>query len=120
MRSETAAQNATATAVRSGASLVRSVKVEQRATAAGALSLQIFNTNSPTVGTTAPIMVVPVPAGNSTLEASVLDISLHGPLGGLYCSTGLSYACTTTPSGSTNPTAGQEPTVRVDYNQVGA
>jgi hypothetical protein len=98
---------------------LKSIKVEQRASAAPRLFLQIFNTNSPTVGTTAPEKVVPVPAGSSNLDVSVLKEEFQGTLGGLHLSTGFAYAVTTTHDGNTAPTAGQEPVVVAHYENLG-
>ena len=120
MRSETAAANATAVAVRNGTTVINDVTVEQRAPAAPVLYLQVFNTNAPTVGTTLPRFVIEVPAGNVTLDNNPLRCDYDGPLGGAYMATGLAYAVTTTQTGNTNPTAGQEPRVVLNYNQIGA
>jgi hypothetical protein len=77
-QSRTAAQNATATAVRNGACIINRVRVRQYAGAAPRLYLQLFNTNAPTVGTTAPEMVIPVPAGNTKMNATVRDVNFTG------------------------------------------
>jgi hypothetical protein len=118
-KSRTAAQNATATAVRSGKTFVKNIRVGQRTTDAPRLFLQLFNNNAPTVGTTAPEIVVPVPAGNGNLDQQALDVQLWGKFGGAYFDTGLAYAVTTTHDGSTNPDAGDEPEVIVDYEPLG-
>ena len=120
MRSETAAANATAVNIRNGASFLKNLKVEQRKLSAPQLYLQVYNTNLPTVGTTKPVFVVPVPAMNANVDAASLSIEAMGPFGGMYFSTALSFACTTTPDGLTAPTAGDEPRVIIDYNQLGA
>lgn len=119
MQSRTDAQNATATQVRSGATLLKGFKVEQRTTDAPRLFLQVYNTNSPTVGTTAPEVVVPVPAGSANFDSARLGGQLQGNGGGLYLSTGLAYAVTTTHDGLTAPDAGDEPVVMLDYEQLG-
>lgn len=118
-QSRTNAAGASAVSVRAGATRLRGVRVEQRAPAAPALFLQVFNTNSPTVGTTAPVLVVPVPAGSGQLSTPTLRAIFKGTQGALFLSTGLAYAVTTTPTGSTGPTGGQEPTVIVDYEPLG-
>lgn len=119
MQSRTAAQTATATVVRNGAVLLKNIKVEQRAVAAPRLFLQIFNTNAPTVGTTAPELVIPVAAGNANKDSTRNELRAHGEHGGLLLGTGCAYAVTTTHDGNTAPTAGQEPTVTIDYEHVG-
>jgi hypothetical protein len=50
-----AAANATAVVIRTGRTALKSVKVVQRAGAASALFLQLFNTASITPGTTTPV-----------------------------------------------------------------
>ena len=120
MRSETAAANATAVDVRTGAVLIKNIKVTQRTTDAPRLFLQIFNVHNPTVGTTDPEIVIPVPAGNANLDAASLSIEAMSPTGGLYLSTGFAYAVTTVFDGLTAPDAGDEPQVLIDYNQLGA
>jgi len=120
MRQETAAANATAVLVRTGRTVVRSIRVEQRAKTAPVLYLQIFNNAAPTVGTTLPDHVIQIPAGDTNLDAAVLDVTYSGAFGGANFGTAVSYAATTTATGLTAPTAGQEPRVLVDYNQIGA
>jgi len=120
MQSRTDAQNATATEVRSGATLLKNFKVEQRTTDAPRLFLQIFNIASPTVGTDAPEVVIPVPAGSGNFDSARLGGQFQGNGGGLYLSTALSYAVTTTHDGNTAPDAGDEPVVILDYEQLGA
>jgi len=120
LRSETAAANATAVDVRTGAVLIKNIKVAQRTVDAPRLFLQIFNVHNPSVGSTAPEIVIPVPAGNATLDSASLSVEAMTPVGGLYLSTGFAYAVTTTPSGSTNPDGGDEPRILIDYNQLGA
>jgi len=120
MISRTAAANATAVVVRNGATLIKNIKVEQRASAAAALFLQIFNTNAPTVGITAPVEVHRVTAGDASLILTFSKVEFQGMQGGFKLDTGFSYAVTTTPTGSTNPTAGQEPVVEIHYEQLGA
>ena len=120
MISDTAALNATPVNIRNGASIVRNIQLEQRMKTAAELYVQIYNINAPTVGTDKPVMVLPVPAGNTLLEVAQLSVIFQGPFGGRLHSTALSIACTTTPDGLTAPTGGQEPRVVVDYNQLGA
>lgn len=118
-RSRTDAANATAVAVRNGRTHIKNIRVEQRASAAPQLFLQVFNTNAPTVGTTAPEVVVPVPAGQANMDLVTLDLPLMAKRGGLELGTGFAYAVTTTHDGLTAPTAGQEPTVIIDYEPLG-
>lgn len=119
MVSRTNAQNATATVVRNGRTILKSIKVEQRASAAPVLYLQIFNTNAPTVGTTAPVEVIQVPAGNANVDVNDKKVVYQAKFGGFDLSTGFSYAATTTHDGNTAPTAGQEPTVEIHYETLG-
>lgn len=119
MRSRTDAANATAVQVRTGRTHIKNVRVEQRKITAPRLFLQIFNVLNPTVGTTAPEMVIPIPAGQANMDLAVLDVPLAAKRGGLELGTGFAYAVTTTHDGSTNPTAGDEPVVIVDYEPLG-
>jgi len=119
MESRTNTANATPVAVRNGKCFIKSIKVEQRAAAAAVLFLQIFNNFSPTVGTTTPRMVIPIPAGDANLDVSLAKIEFQGKYGGLYLDTAFAYAVTTTYNGSTNPTAGQEPAVIAHYENLG-
>lgn len=118
-RSRTAAQNATATAVRTGRTHLRNVRVRQRTTDAPRLFLQIFNAASPTVGTTAPEIVLPVPAGSANMDSQGYDYPMQGPRGGVELGTALAYAVTTTHDGNTAPDAGDEPEVIIDYEPLG-
>lgn len=120
MRSDTPAANATAVVVRNGRTIIKNISIEQRNQAAPVLYLQVFNTNAPTVGTTVPVFVMQAPVGNLTLDNNQISADFQGPLGGFDLSAGFSYAVTTTQTGLTAPTAGQEPRVTVDYNQIGA
>ena len=64
--------------------------------------IQLFNALAAdvTVGTTAPNQSYLVPAGNG-VDAGAFEASFPD---GLYFSTALSFACTTTPTGNGNPT----------------
>lgn len=112
-----AAQNATALAIRNGACIIKRVRVRQYAGAAPRLFLQLFNTNAPTVGTTAPEMVIPVPAGNTKMNATVRDVNFTGD--SEQFGTGLAIAVTTVHDGAVAPTAGQAPEVIVDWEPLG-
>ena len=120
MVSRTPAANATAVAVRNGRTLLKSVKIEQRTGAAPVLYLQIFNTNAPTVGTTAPVEVIQVPAGDAALQLKTKKVAYQADFGGFDLGTGFAYAVTTTHDGLTAPTAGQEPLVEIHYEHLGA
>ena len=117
--SKTNAQTATATVVRNGRTAIKCVQAKQRAPAAPVLFLQIFNTNAPTVGTTAPFSVIAIPAGNANLDISYVKEDYQANFGGKDLSTGFSYAVTTTYNGLTAPTAGQEPEVEIHYEALG-
>lgn len=120
MVSRTPTANATAVVVRNGRTLLKSVLCEQRKVTAPVLYLQIFNTSAPTVGTTAPVIVLQIPAGNANVELTMLKAAFEGKFGGLDLGTGFSYAVTTTHDGLTAPTAGDEPLVEIHYEQLGA
>ena len=57
-----------------------------------------------TVGTTTPNQSYLVPAGASSTVVGAMDKDFPGE--GLNFNTGAVYACTTTPTGSTDPTTG--------------
>lgn len=110
----------TAQVIRTGKTLLRKLKIKVYNTSAPELYIQLWNNASPTVGTTAPNQVIKVPAGdamNPLLERTVI---FDGPKGGEEYATALAIACTTVHDGAVAPTAGQEPNVTVDYEQVGA
>lgn len=89
------ALNATAVNnVRVGATTVYIVTVDNTANAA-ITYVQCFDNVAPTIGTTAPNMILPCPA--STKKSFYIDITGYPFL------TALSLAATTTPTGSTNP-----------------
>ena len=117
MLSRTAAANATATEVRTGAVLIRNARIRQFTAAAPVLYLQIFNVEVPTVGTTAPVEVIRIPAKVTDQQATVTKRTMYSSLGGLYLDTGFAYAVTTTHDGNTAPDAGDEPEVEINYEQ---
>jgi len=121
MISKTAALNDTVVAVRTGATLLRSVTMRQPTNDAPQLYVQFWNTAgaSVVIGTTAPVMVLPVPAGSTKVESASLKVNFEGKHGGRLFSTALSYACSTTHDGLTAPDVGDEPEVTVDYERVG-
>lgn len=106
--------------VRTGRSLLRSLRVKVYKAGAAEFYIQIFNTASPTLGTTAPIEVIRVPAAETILPLQDKVVNYEGPKGGQEFSTALTVACTTTHDGATVATSGQEPDVIVDYEQLGA
>lgn len=67
--------------------------------------LQLFDlaTGSVTVGVTTPKLSLLIPAGNGT-DAGAFEAGF-GPLGIVF-NTAITYACTTTATGSTDPTTG--------------
>lgn len=126
-RSRTANQGAAATNVSSGSakSELSSVVIETPDGMTNKVFLQIFDNSSPTVGTTVPDIVVPIPAppvdtilGQNIKGKKKYKVVLAGPKGGLDFSSGLSYAVTTTGNGNTDPAAGDKPTVLVFYQPV--
>ena len=120
MISRTVGQTATATQVITNRVMLEKVEVAQSSAVAPRLFLQIFNVKVPTVGVTTPEMVLPIPAGRTLgCAQNRRHYDMTGDLGGCDFSTGLSYAVTTTPGGSTNPTAGDEPLVKIKYELVG-
>ena len=66
------------------------------------LQLFDFATGDVTVGTTTPAMSLFVPAGDGTLNGA-MDKEYSG---GLTFETAITYACTTTATGSGDPTTG--------------
>lgn len=114
MVSRTAAANATAVALGASTFCLTCIKV-RRFVGSSELYLQIFNNNAPTVGITVPNMVLPIPALQSGMQAMIQRYPMSGNRGGFRLGTGLAYAVTTTPTGSTNPTSGEEPEVELYY-----
>lgn len=108
-----------AVVIRTGRVALKSVSVRQRVAAAGALFLQLFNTASITPGVTAPVTVIPVPAGNSNLDSTALKAIFAGTKGGGEFTTALGYCVTTTHDGATGPTVGQEPEVIISWEPLG-
>jgi len=98
--------------------LLRSVKVLQKTVDAPALYLQLYNAASPTVGTTAPTMVLPIPAGLASSFATA-TYKFSANIGGINFGTALALAVTTTHDGATGPTAGDEPDVTIEYHPIG-
>lgn len=113
-----AAEN-TAVVIRTGATRLKAVKVEQRTFDAPQLYLQLFNTASITPGTTAPVAVVPIPAGKAERQMMDSKIICTGAEGGIVFPTALGYCVTTTHDGATDPDAGDEPVVIIDWEALG-
>ena len=68
--------------------------------------LQLFDTAaaSVNVGTTTPVQSYLIPPGDGTTSGA-FEVAF-GSESGLYFDTAITYACTTTPTGSTDPTTG--------------
>jgi hypothetical protein len=116
-----AALAATVQAIRTGATFLSRIRARQLNNTAPVLYLQLFNvaSGSVTLGTTVPNLVLEIPAGVASHDGDSLAVKFDGKEGGKKFSTALSIACTTTATGSTAPTAGQEPDVNVDWNPLG-
>lgn len=87
----------TAVAAKASSAVVYQIEVDNTANAAASY-LKLYNTGSPTVGTTVPDWVVMIPA---SVERNITIPE------GLTFGTALSYACTTAggTAGSTSPTS---------------
>lgn len=109
----------TAVVARTGRTKIKSVKVSQRVGAAAQLYLQLFNTASITPGTTTPVLVLLVPAGDTLMDAMQIKYVFTGMRGGIDFSTALGYCVTTVHDGGTAPTAGQEPEVVINWEPLG-
>jgi hypothetical protein len=121
MVSRTAALTNVPIAVRTGFTLLNSISIRQKTNDAPQLYLQLWNTAaaSVTIGTTAPVMVIPVPAGSTKVEDASLKVTFSGKHGGRQFSTALSYAVATVHDGGTACDAGDEPEVIVNYEALG-
>ena len=118
---KTAELTGTVVGVHTGALLLRKIKIKATVLDSPVLYIQIFNTasGSVTLGTTAPIMVLQVPAGNAVTPLAEHTFIFVGPKGGYQLGTALTIACTTTHDGNTAPDAGDRPHVTVDYAPIG-
>jgi hypothetical protein len=118
---KTAELTGTVVGVRTGATLLRKIKIKATVLDSPVLYIQMWNTasGSVTIGTTAPTHVIQVPAGNAITPLAEHTIIYAGPKGGMVFGTALSIACTTTHDGSTAPDAGDRPHVTVDYAAIG-
>lgn len=81
--------------IRAGATTLYQVKIDNSANAS-IVYLQCYDNAAPTVGTTAPNMILPCPA--STSKTYVIDLAAGYPF-----VTALSLACTTAPTGAVSP-----------------
>jgi hypothetical protein len=74
----------------------------------------MFNHASPTVGTTAPVEVIQIPAGE-TGQIQSKKLQYAGSKGGYNYGTALSIAVTTTHDGSTGPASTDKPEVIIGF-----
>lgn len=84
--------------INSGAATLYLISVDNSANASAKSFLKLWNATAPTVGTTAPSMIIPV-AGGATVTLAIME--------GLSFDVGLSFATLTTggTGGITNPTS---------------
>lgn len=113
------AMSGVAVLIRTGSTKLCTIQVSQRAVAAPLLHLQLYDTASPVVGTTAPIKVVPIPAGAINMQQMSYKETYSGSRGGIEFATALACAVTTTHDGAIGPTAGQEPQVIIRWEPLG-
>lgn len=118
MISRTANANATAIAIRNGTTRLQKVQAYIRAASSARLYIQLFNSNSPTIGTTTPDLILMIPPGRVGKQKKVSFI-FASEEGGCYLSSGLSAAVTTTPTGSTNPESADRPELVIKYDNAG-
>jgi hypothetical protein len=80
---QTAELTGTVVGVRTGATLLRKIKVKATVFDSPVLYIQIWNTasGSVTIGTTAPIMVLQVPAGDAVTPLKEQTFIFVGPKG---------------------------------------
>lgn len=100
----------------SGKQHLKKIHVFQRTFDAPALFVQLFNDATPDVGTDLPDVVLRVPPGKVDNQATYADYILGTDEGGLQYATALAVAVTTTASGGTGPTAGDEPEVLISHD----
>jgi len=92
----------TAQAMKAGAGFLYSLEVSNPNSADAYLQLFDAATGSVTVGSTTPALSLLVPAGNGTQDGG-MDKFWSG---GVIFNTAITYACTTTATGNTDPTTG--------------
>lgn len=115
MISRTPTANATGVVASATPVRINSITVRQRSAVAPRLYLQLIDRASATIGTHAPADVVSIPAGRTEHQSVNKKVEYSGTNGGLQFGTGLVYAVTTDINGSTNPNAGDEPEVIIDF-----
>jgi hypothetical protein len=109
----------TAVVIRTGRTALKAVTVRQRTFDAPVLYLQLFNTASITPGTTAPVAVIPIPAGNANIGATAHKVAIAGTKGGGEFTTALGYCVGTTHDNGVAPDAGDEPEVIISWEPIG-
>ena len=84
--------------VNTGAATLYLLSIDNTANASAKSFLKLYDATAPTIGTTAPDMIIPVPGG-ATVTLAITE--------GLAFLTGLSFACLTTggTGGITGPTS---------------
>jgi len=84
--------------INSGAAVLWLISIDNTANASAKSYLKIYNATAPTIGTTAPDIIIPAPGG-ATINVAIPD--------GISLGTGLSFACVTAggTGGTTNPTS---------------
>lgn len=99
-----AACDATVNACRTGKTRLKKIELYFRSSAHAAGYLQMFNvaSGSVTPGSTVPDLVIPVPAGQTSIQTKI-SIPFGSNRGGLYFGTALSFCFTTTATGGTSP-----------------
>lgn len=120
MISRTEAQSATPTQVVNGAARIGSIECQQWNNGSARLYLQVFNNYNPTVGTTKPDLVIPIPAKPTNYPKGEIKVPFPvcggGDHNGMKLTTGFAYAVTTTPDGSTGAAVGLRPVVIIEYD----
>jgi hypothetical protein len=92
----------TAQAMKSSGGFVYFLEVSNTNTADAYFQMFDAETSDVTVGTTTPSLSIHVPAGDGTLRGS-MDMLLPG---GIIFNTAITYSCTTTATGSGDPSTG--------------
>lgn len=100
----------TAQAVKTTAGRIHAIEVSNKNNADAFIQLFDTATTGVTVGTTTPKLSILVPKGDGTLYGSK-DMVFNFPI---RFTTAITYACTTTPTGNTDPTIGL--TVNILYS----
>lgn len=108
----------TAVVIRTGSTKLTAIKAVQRTFDAPVLYLQLFNTASITPGTTAPVKVIPIPAG-AVQDAKAIKEAYSGTHGGIEFGTALGYCVTTAHDNGVAPDAGDEPELEIQWEPLG-